>query len=108
MDIRSAVLVVVDAQNGFVNGSTQHILPTLKDLCQAWPGTLVFTRYHNYPGSQFERLLHWYKLRDAPDTDICAELAPFLPRATAVIDKLGYTALVPELEKLLASSSFTD
>ncbi len=68
---------------------------------------LVFTRYHNYPDSPFERLLHWYKLRDAPDTDICAELQPFAARAT-VVEKLGYTALVPELEKLIVANDLTD
>lgn len=103
-----ALLLVVDVQNGFLNAHTNHVLPVIKGLCESWPNDIVFTRYHNYPGSQFERLLNWYKLRDEPDTHLAAELEPFLPRASAVVDKMGYTALVPEMRKLLTAGDYTD
>jgi nicotinamidase-related amidase len=110
MEVRTTVLLVVDAQNGFLNGRTRGILPLVKKLCARWldaGGAVVFSRYHNFPGSQFERLLHWYKLRDAPDTELSAELQPFVANAAAVIDKVGYTAVTAELTTLLAAHDWT-
>lgn len=88
-----AVLVVVDVQNGFVRKESAHVIPTIVDLVDRWMaagGDVVFTRYLNYPGSPFERLIHWSNLMDSPEIDIVDELQPYAKRATAVVDKRGY------------------
>ena len=105
------VLVVVDLQNGFVNRPTRHVVPVVKTLAQQWisaGGQVVFTRYHNYPGSPYERLLRWYKLRAEPETTLVAELDELLPQATTVIDKTGYTVFTAEMDKLIAEHGWTD
>src|SRR5688500_12389775 len=109
-DPSASLLAVIDLQNGFLNQHTMHILPTVKAMTKAWlaqGGTVVFSRYHNFAGSPYERLLHWYKLRDRPDTDLTAELDEVLPQAAAIIDKTGYTIFGPELEKLIAEQGPT-
>jgi nicotinamidase-related amidase len=68
----------------------------------------VLTRYHNEPGSQYERLLHWYKVRDHPDTEIVGELDEFVPGAAAIVDKTGYTALTAKVHALLTELQITD
>jgi nicotinamidase-related amidase len=68
----------------------------------------VLTRYHNEPGSQYERLLHWYKVRDYPDTEIVSELDEFVPGALAVVDKTGYTAMTAKVQSVIADLGVTD
>lgn len=77
---------------------------------QAAGGHTIFTRYHNYPGSPFERLIGWYNLHDSPEVDFVDELAPHVshnPR-THVIDKTGYTALTDDCRQWIAEHGFTD
>ncbi len=106
----ATALVAVDLQNGFLGLETRHILPVVKALAKSWidaGAPVVFTRYHNYPGSPYERLLHWYKLRGEPETALAAELDELLPYAAGVIDKTGYTVFVPELDRLIADNGWT-
>ncbi|WP_329521090.1 cysteine hydrolase [Spirillospora sp. NBC_01491] len=88
-----AVLVVVDVQNGFIREASAPVVPVIADLVARWQAAgrdVVFTRYLNYPGSPFERLINWSDLMDSPQTDIVPELQPYAEKATAVIDKKGY------------------
>ena len=88
-----AVLVVVDVQNGFVREESAYVVPRIVDLVDQWQasgGDTIFTRYINYPGSPFERLIGWSELMTSPQIDIVPELQPYADRATAVIDKKGY------------------
>lgn len=94
MTSSSAVLVVVDVQNGFVREQSCHVVPVIAGLVERWRragGDVVFTRYINYEGSPFERLIKWKELRDSPQIDLAPELAPLAARATAVIDKNMYS-----------------
>ena len=89
-----AVLVVVDVQNGFVREESRHVVPVVVDLVNRWQaagGDVVFTRYINYAGSPFERLIKWSELMDSPQIDIVPELQPYVEKATAVIDKTMYS-----------------
>jgi nicotinamidase-related amidase len=110
-DLDHAVLVVVDVQNGFVNDVSAPVLRRIVPLVRRWcdaGAPVVFTAYHNYPGSQFERLLKWTEVHGPPDTTIVAELQPYLGDATAVLAKTGYSAFVPELDKLVEQHGWTD
>lgn len=90
----NAVLVVVDVQNGFIREASRHVVPIIADLVDRWQesgGDVVFTRYLNYVGSPFERLIKWSALMDSPQIDIVPELQPYAEKATAVIDKTTYS-----------------
>jgi nicotinamidase-related amidase len=94
-----AVLVVVDVQNGFVRPESAHVVPVIRDLVERWQaadGSVIFTRYLNYPGSPFERLIRWSGCMTSPQTDIVDELRPYADKATAVIDKKGYGLFADE------------
>jgi nicotinamidase-related amidase len=109
--VSSAVLVVVDAQNGFISEHSKPVVPTIVALVSRWQahgGDVVFTRYTNYPGSQYERLIHWTALQGPPETDIVAELVPYAARATAVIDKTTYTLFNDAGTKLVSDRGWTD
>lgn len=72
MNSQSALLVI-DVQNGFINEHSRHVVPIIRELVQQWTKTshtALFTRYHNYEGSPYQRLIGWNKLRNAPRTDL--------------------------------------
>jgi nicotinamidase-related amidase len=104
----SAALVVIDAQNGFVNDHTRAVVPAIVRLVAAWSGPVVFTRYHNYPGSPFERLHGWYELNDSPAVDIVDALAPAAAAAAAVVDKTIYSLFTAEGRALVAANGWSD
>ncbi|MFI6793719.1 isochorismatase family cysteine hydrolase [Nonomuraea sp. NPDC050383] len=85
----TSVLVVVDVQNAFVRAESAHVVPVIVDLVDRWQGDVLFTRYINYPGSPFERLVRWSACMTSPEIDIVDELQPYTARAH-VIDKRGY------------------
>lgn len=105
------VLVVIDVQNGFVDDRTRHVVPTLVDLIRRWAGAdgdVVFTRYHNYPGSPYERLIGWTKLAGPPATDLIDELAPYVGPDTPILDKSVYTLFTDAGEQLVRERGWTD
>jgi nicotinamidase-related amidase len=106
-----AVLVVIDMQNGFLNWNSRHIVAPVTSLVDQWTRTgrpVVYTRYFNYEGSPFERLIHWTRLRESPETDLAPELQLRLPQARAVIDKPAYSWFTPEAITLTAEEGWTD
>jgi nicotinamidase-related amidase len=72
----SAVLAIVDVQNGFITEHSRSVVPIIADLVARWQakgGDTLFTRYLNYPGSPFERLLDYTDLHSEPETALaCA------------------------------------
>ncbi|MEV4376960.1 cysteine hydrolase [Streptosporangium sp. NPDC049644] len=107
----SAVLIVVDVQNGFVREESAHVVPVIVDLVDRWQaagGDVVFTRYFNYAGSNFERLFNWSKLMGSPETDIVPELISYANKATAVVDKTVYSFFNEEGEALVRDHGWTD
>lgn len=107
----TALLIIVDLQRGFVTPQTRHAVPAIRSLGRAWPASapVVMSRFHNRPGGSFESLLHWFKLRDEPDTLLVPELDEVAGRdATMVVDKQGYTAFTDEVRKLAADHEVSD
>jgi len=105
------VLVVVDVQNGFVTEHSQHVVPVIADLVRRWQTAhrdVVFTRYLNYPGSPFERLIGWTKMAEGPETELVPELTPYVGPQTPVIDKYIYTLFTPEGTQLIKERGWTD
>lgn len=103
----SAVLVVIDAQNGFVADHNRFVVPAIVRLVGAWAGPVVFTRYHNHPGSPYERLHGWYEMYGPPATDIVPELAAVAARSS-VVDKRIYSLFTDEGRALVAAHGWTD
>lgn len=106
----TSLLVVIDVQAGFLNAETRQVIGPVRNLARAWVAEslpLVLGRYHNFPGSPFERLLHWYKLRGDEETMLAGELDEFVREAT-IIDKVGYTVFTADLDKLCAKLEITD
>jgi len=111
MPARSAVLVVVDAQNGFIRPPSAPIVPVIAGLVERWQaagGDVVFTRYLNYPNSPFERMIRWTECQMSPQIDIVPELQPFADRATAILDKKIYTMFSDEGAALVKAHGWTD
>lgn len=110
--VSRAALIVIDVQNGFVTEDSKHVVPVIRDLVDQWQaagGDTVFTRYFNYPGSPYERLIGWSELMSPPATDIVDELRPFAARATAVVDKHTYSLLTDrEGRELVRRYQWTD
>lgn len=110
MDIRSSVLFVVDVQNGFITPESEHAVPAIVNLVSRWStlgGNTVFSRYHNYPGSELERLVNWRKLYEPPETDLIPELRPNRP-GRYVIDKRTYSGCTPEMLRLIHRNRWTN
>ncbi len=106
-----SVLVVIDVQNGFLTEYSKPAVPVIVDLVRRWQsagGDTVFTRYLNYPGSQYERIMGWTELCEAPGTDIVDELTPFAVRATAIVEKKIYTLFNEEGAALVKEHGWTD
>jgi len=109
--INSAVLFVVDVQNGFRNEATAPAISRVRSLVHDWTQAglpVIFTKYHNYPGSKFERLLDWTDVQHAPDTNLVDELAQYAPAALTVADKTGYSVFTAEVAKLVDEHGWTD
>ncbi|MGH3754275.1 MAG: cysteine hydrolase [Pseudonocardiaceae bacterium] len=105
------VLVVVDVQNGFITEHSKPVVSVIADLVHRWQaahGDVVFTRYLNYPGSPFERVIGWTKMADGPETELVAELAPYVGPHTPVIDKYIYSLFTPEGTRLVTEHGWTD
>lgn len=66
------------------------------ELVKSWAargGDVLFTRYLNYPGSPFERLIHWSKPMHSPETDLVPELQPLAGPPSIVFNKPTYSAV---------------
>ena len=101
------VLLVVDMQNGFLGSKSHHVVAPVLNLvqqCAVLGIPTVFTRFHNEPGSLYEQLIGWTRLRSAPETEIASDLVPF---ATTVIDKTIYSSFTPEFSRLAADNKWT-
>src|SRR6266567_7114795 len=98
-DIKQLVLTVIDMQNGFLGQRSQHVLPAVVKLVQEFRRRrlpVIFTRFHNLQGSQYERLIGWRRLRSSPEIDLSPELQQY---ADIVIDKEIYSAFTPLFEE---------
>jgi nicotinamidase-related amidase len=114
----SSVLVVVDMQNGFVSSKAQPVVPKVVELVERWEQTgrdVVFTRFLNEHGSQFENWIHWSRFMKEkedgspnPEIDIIPELVAHADRALAVIDKPAlYSPFTPDFVELLRDHGWT-
>ncbi len=67
----------------------------------------MFTRYFNYVGSPYERLIGWTAMAHAPDTELVPELAPHVGQSP-VVDKCIYSLFTQEGTQLVDEHGWTD
>ncbi|MEV7123799.1 isochorismatase family cysteine hydrolase [Kitasatospora griseola] len=88
--LESAVLVAIDVQVGFVKDSSRHVVPVIADLMRAWQaagGATVVATFTNPPGSQYEMISGWTKLRTPEEQALAPELALIADAASERITK---------------------
>ncbi|MGQ0775745.1 MAG: isochorismatase family cysteine hydrolase [Pseudonocardiales bacterium] len=110
MNLSTSALIVVDVQNGFVRDQSRHVVPPIVHLVEEWKnagGDVVFTRYINYENSPYERLMGWTRMRDAPETELVAELAAHVP-GSITFDKTIYSLFTDEGATLVDEHGWTD
>ncbi|ASU84282.1 cysteine hydrolase [Nocardiopsis gilva YIM 90087] len=92
------VLVLIDMQNGFIRPASAHVVPEVVGLVHDWVaagGAVLFTRYLNYPGSPYTRILDWHKCQTSPEVDIIPELIPYI-ESGVVLNKTVYSVFTEE------------
>lgn len=75
---------------------------------KAWQGrggATIFTRYLNYAGSNYERLIHWTRMQEEPETSITPELLPYV---THVVDKTIYSLFNEEGTRAIEQGGWRD
>ncbi len=92
------VLIVIDAQKGFVTEASEHILEPIESLQYTFD-KVVFTRFHNPDPSPFRRILKYCKL--APESED-TKLAISARDDAVMIERALYSCVTPELRRLLA------
>ncbi|MFJ9855271.1 isochorismatase family cysteine hydrolase [Streptomyces sp. NPDC101150] len=108
---RSTALLVIDVQQGFVNRHSRSILPGIVRLVEGWRAAgapVVLTRFHNEPGSPYETITGWTKLRTPEEQALVADLAPYVDDAAAVIDKAQASVFTPEGAQLIRDAGWSD
>jgi nicotinamidase-related amidase len=112
VEFDKTALIVVDVQNGFVTDDSAPVVPVIVGVVKRWQaagGRTLFTRYHNYPDSPFERLIGWYGLHTSPEIDFVDELTPYISDSRShIVDKTVYTALTDEGRQWISEHGFTD
>lgn len=94
-------LLVVDVQTGFINDFTHHIPQRIVRLIEKnIYSPILFTRFVNLPDSPYTRLLKWNGCDQEPDTNLAADLSPYI-QAECVFSKPGLCGLPEELVNYL-------
>ncbi|MER5696098.1 isochorismatase family cysteine hydrolase [Streptomyces mirabilis] len=105
------MLIVIDVQQGFVNRHSSGALPAIARLVQGWRAVgapVVLTRFHNEPGSPYEKITGWTRLRAPEEQALAVELAPHVNTAAAVIDKAQSSIFTPEGAQLIRDAGWSD
>lgn len=111
VDPRSTALLVIDVQQGFVNRHSRDVVPAVVRLVEGWRAAgapVVMSRFHNEPGSPYEVITGWTKLRTADEQALAAELAPFVDNTTTIVDKNQSSVFTPEGAQLIRKSGWSD
>ncbi|WP_435245057.1 isochorismatase family cysteine hydrolase [Streptomyces tendae] len=111
MDLSRAALVVVDVQQGFVNEHSEPVVPQVLELVEAWRGAglpLVLAKFYNAPGSPYERISGWLRLRTPEEQALVPALQAYAQDAELVVEKPVSSALTAELAQRARERAWTD
>lgn len=99
------VLLIVDAQMGFINDFTHHIPQRLVRLLQSHQfDAVIFTRFINDCEGPYSRFLQWHGCDREPDTQLVSELRSFA-QPDLVFCKTGICGLPDQLVNYLHQQS---
>jgi len=86
-----SALIVIDVQNYFVNEHTKSIPEKIARFIDKNKFDFVlFTKFVNYKGSNYFKLLNWGKCLGSPDTDIYPTLEKFVSGSN-LFEKASYS-----------------
>jgi len=91
-------------QKGFLNSKSEHILPAVTTLMDAWwnrSWPIFLTQFYNLPGSKWETLIGWQRLRHSPETDLHEAIKKYSEYATIVRKENLYTSITGDLQEAI-------
>lgn len=94
------ILIVVDMQNGFNRYEQTQVLGNkIVELTESgYFDYIIATRFINFEGSQYTKILNWHRLISSPDIDLIKNL-----QADKIVDKNIYTCINENFKDLLKS-----
>ncbi|MEU4655112.1 isochorismatase family cysteine hydrolase [Streptomyces sp. NPDC023723] len=111
VDPQSTALLVIDVQQGFVNHHSRGVIPAVVRLVKGWQAAgapVVLSRFHNVPGSPYEKITGWTRLRTPEEQALVADLLPFATSAAAIIDKPQASVFTSEGARTIREAGWTD
>ena len=108
MNIPKSLLLVVDAQKGFMNEATRPVVPRINQLIQLWRQRnwpVACSRFVNLPGSNWERLRYWHEMQAEPQTLLADGLEADTPY---IFEKSTYSAWSDEVIAVCESHQADD
>ena len=84
-------------QKGFINDNNRHIVEKINNyLKNNVFDNIIYTKYVNYEGSPFVKILDWHAMRASSEQEFCVD---FVKGAT-IIPKVGYGVNMEDIAKL--------
>jgi nicotinamidase-related amidase len=103
---RGKPLLVVDVQEGFLNGYTSYIPGRIARLIERdSPDLILFTRFVNTPDGPYPRFLHWDACQKPPETNLAPELKRYACE-DRIFAKPGFAGISDELKQYLLEKRF--
>ena len=80
-------LLIVDMQNGFINQNNEFLIEKIQGLVDSnYFDRIIATRFKNFLGSSFDRLLNWTRLCEKSEQNLSISL----PQNALVVNKSTY------------------
>lgn len=108
---KRSALVVVDLQNGFLNAKSEHVIPVVVRLVEEWASKgwpIFMTQFYNLPGSKWESLIGWRRLRQSPEVDLHEAIQPYVEHATIVRKENLYTSVTGPLREAVEKEDWPE
>jgi nicotinamidase-related amidase len=108
VDSDDKLLLIVDAQRGFINEATESVIERINKVARTfyareWP--VICTRFVNLPGSNWERLRDWRDMRGEPETLLAESLEVQTPY---IFKKSTYSAWSHEVQLVCQNNGVRD
>lgn len=107
--MNKSLLLVVDVQKGFLQSAeSKAVVSGINALVEQWQTKdwpIVYSRFINLEGSNYERLRDWHELKHQPDTELAAKLKVVEPY---IFKKSTYSAWSTETAQVAAIHGCSD
>jgi len=103
--LEESVLIVIDAQIGFVNEASAPAVPVIADVLSRWQaagGLSVLTQFVNRPESNYVDLIGWLAMMPGDrGVGFVPEVAFLAPNASLIVEKTTYSGLTAEVASFI-------